>query len=118
MMSGVHFVSIGTPVDVSDSGSVKKPFHLQEVRDDKGRQRLHGAFQGGFSAGYYNTVGSKEGWQPKQFKSSRLNREEYSSRKEDFMDGEDIEQFGASLAMHKDFDIQKSAQEQLKFGYI
>jgi hypothetical protein len=27
-----------------------------------GRQRLHGAFQGGFSAGFYNTVGSKEGF--------------------------------------------------------
>lgn len=25
------------------------------------RRRLHGAFTGGFSAGYYNTVGSKEG---------------------------------------------------------
>ena len=32
-----------------------------QVRDDKGRRRLHGAFTGGFSAGYFNTVGSKEG---------------------------------------------------------
>lgn len=40
------------------------PVHLQEVRDERGRQRLHGAFQGGFSAGYYNTVGSKEGILP------------------------------------------------------
>jgi Protein of unknown function (DUF1604) len=32
-----------------------------QVRDEQGRRRLHGAFTGGFSAGYYNTVGSKEG---------------------------------------------------------
>jgi hypothetical protein len=32
-----------------------------QVRDEKGRRRFHGAFTGGFSAGYYNSVGSKEG---------------------------------------------------------
>lgn len=26
--------------------------------------RLHGAFKGGFSAGHFNTVGSKKGWKP------------------------------------------------------
>jgi hypothetical protein len=31
------------------------------VRDEEGRRRFHGAFTGGFSAGFYNTVGSKEG---------------------------------------------------------
>jgi len=31
------------------------------VRDEEGRQRFHGAFTGGFSAGYFNSVGSKEG---------------------------------------------------------
>jgi Protein of unknown function (DUF1604) len=31
------------------------------ARDEKGHRRLHGAFTGGFSAGYFNTVGSKEG---------------------------------------------------------
>lgn len=42
----------------------KKPVPLQDqtVRDEKGRyKRFHGAFSGGFSAGYFNTVGSKEG---------------------------------------------------------
>jgi len=29
------------------------------------QERFHGAFTGGFSAGYYNTVGSKEGWKPR-----------------------------------------------------
>lgn len=27
-------------------------------------ERLHGAFKGGFSAGHFNTVGSKKGWNP------------------------------------------------------
>ena len=31
------------------------------VTDEQGRRRFHGAFTGGFSAGYFNTVGSKEG---------------------------------------------------------
>jgi len=35
--------------------------HCLQVRDDEGRRRFHGAFTGGFSAGYYNSVGSKEG---------------------------------------------------------
>lgn len=31
------------------------------VKDENGKRRFHGAFTGGFSAGYWNTVGSKEG---------------------------------------------------------
>ncbi|KAF7252931.1 hypothetical protein EG68_10657 [Paragonimus skrjabini miyazakii] len=34
----------------------------QRILNEKGRPlRFHGAFTGGFSAGYFNTVGSKEG---------------------------------------------------------
>ena len=34
----------------------------QAVKDARGRyQRFHGAFTGGFSAGYFNSVGTKEG---------------------------------------------------------
>lgn len=39
--------------------------------DDHGRRRFHGAFTGGFSAGYGNSVGTPEGWTPTAFKSSR-----------------------------------------------
>jgi G patch domain-containing protein 1 len=45
------------------------------VVDEKGRRRFHGAFTGGFSAGYYNTVGSAEGWKPATFVSSRYIRQ-------------------------------------------
>lgn len=31
------------------------------MRDEEGRRRFHGAFTGGFSAGFYNTAGSKDG---------------------------------------------------------
>jgi len=43
----------------------KKPITLQDAsrstQDSRGRPRFHGAFTGGFSAGYFNTVGTKEG---------------------------------------------------------
>lgn len=45
-----------------------------QARDERGRRRLHGAFTGGFSAGYYNTVGSEEGWTPQTFVSTRKQR--------------------------------------------
>lgn len=79
------------------------------MRDEKGRRRLHGAFTGGFSAGYFNTVGSKEGthghnilfslnvkitlgWAPKSFVSSRGDRaKKAEARPEDFMDEEDLQ---------------------------
>jgi G patch domain-containing protein 1 len=47
------------PSSTKDTGQViGLPVHKQQVRDEHGRQRFHGAFTGGFSAGYYNTVGS------------------------------------------------------------
>lgn len=49
------FVTYGTPLpnldaDARDDGSYV-PVWKQEVRDERGRKRLHGAFTGGFSAG-------------------------------------------------------------------
>lgn len=72
------FVLIGTPLPaLADNKKDKNefvPLWQQEVRDDQGRRRFHGAFTGGFSAGYYNSVGSKEGWTPSSFRSSRSDR--------------------------------------------
>ncbi|KAH9907344.1 DUF1604-domain-containing protein [Xylariomycetidae sp. FL2044] len=93
------FVLYGTalpPADseVRDDGSYV-PVWKQEVRDERGRKRLHGAFTGGFSAGYFNTVGSKEGWTPSTFVSSRTNRHKDDARsaqkrREEIMDDEDL----------------------------
>uniref|UniRef100_A0A914XFM3 G-patch domain-containing protein n=1 Tax=Plectus sambesii TaxID=2011161 RepID=A0A914XFM3_9BILA len=75
----------------------KKPLAVQDqvATDEKGRRRFHGAFTGGFSAGYFNTVGTKHGWVPQTFKSTRDERaEKLSIRAEDFMDDEDMGEFG------------------------
>lgn len=91
----------GTPLpaydpEARDDGSYV-PIWKQEVTDERGRKRLHGAFTGGFSAGYFNTVGSKEGWTPSTFVSSRARRakdqkdgKQQAPRPEDFMDDEDL----------------------------
>ncbi|KAJ4393357.1 hypothetical protein N0V93_002565 [Gnomoniopsis smithogilvyi] len=95
------FVVYGTPLppydpDSRDDGSYV-PVWKQEVRDERGRKRLHGAFTGGWSAGYFNTVGSEEGWTPSTFVSSRSSRHKDTKlaaapqqRPEDFMDEEDL----------------------------
>ncbi|XP_073461883.1 G patch domain-containing protein 1 isoform X1 [Aquarana catesbeiana] len=93
------FVTYGKPLEQYEEGEKpKKPTPLQEqtVKDEKGRfKRFHGAFTGGFSAGYFNTVGTKEGWAPSTFVSSRQGKSESkASRPEDFMDEEDLGEFG------------------------
>lgn len=74
-----------------DEVARKKPITVAEqiAVDENGRRRFHGAFTGGFSAGYFNTVGSKEGWTPSTFKSSRQDRNKFKSQNVlDFMDDE------------------------------
>ncbi|PVU94086.1 hypothetical protein BB561_002802 [Smittium simulii] len=85
-----YFVLYGLGFDSEANKNSHKPTHKQIAVDENGSKRFHGAFTGGFSAGYNNTVGSKEGWAPTTFVSSRSNRAKYSSQKiEDFMDTED-----------------------------
>lgn len=59
--------------------------------DELGHKRFEGAFKGGNAAGYFNTCGSKEGWAPTVFVSSRENPA--SAKRQsifDFMDDEDM----------------------------
>ncbi|SPO21840.1 uncharacterized protein UTRI_01333_B [Ustilago trichophora] len=99
-----NYCSIGTPLPSLTSSKKDanelKPIWQQEARDSQGRRRFHGAFTGGFSAGYYNTVGSQEGWTPGSFRSSRSNRrdgkEAVGGRVEDFMDEEDLADWKAA----------------------
>ncbi|KAI5293598.1 hypothetical protein KEM52_005392 [Ascosphaera acerosa] len=110
------FVLYGTPLpaydrDARDDGSYV-PLWKQEVRDEQGRKRLHGAFTGGWSAGYFNTVGSKEGWTPSTFVSSRSQRASQQGkdegqqqqrpmqRVEDFMDEEDLREAEEARTLH------------------
>lgn len=103
-------VVYGTPIEreedtsarkrraVADAGQLRAlPAWKQEVRDEEGRRRFHGAFTGGFSAGFYNTAGSKEGWTPQTFTSSRKNRAEVQKQSiYSFFDEEDIKDMGGN----------------------
>lgn len=95
---------------------VKKyqPVWEQQVVDSQGRRRLHGAFTGGFSAGYYNTVGSEEGWAPASFSSSRANRAQYDKqRPEDFMDEEDLGVLSSGPVAKAEFDTLEQKTRSL-----
>lgn len=59
-------------------------------------QRFHGAFTGGFSAGYFNTVDTKEGWKPS-------NQKQKDQRLEDFMDEQDHEEWGGPTKVRQDY---------------
>ncbi|KAF2223173.1 hypothetical protein BDZ85DRAFT_263110 [Elsinoe ampelina] len=105
------YVFYGTPLPPLDSETrddgTYVPVWKQEVRDERGRKRLHGAFTGGFSAGYFNSVGSKEGWTPSTFVSSRADRQkDTEQRAEDFMDEEDLA------------DLQESQKLQTQTGFV
>ncbi|KAJ1032555.1 hypothetical protein NDA16_000578 [Ustilago loliicola] len=102
-----NFCIIGTPLPSLNTHkndiNELKPIWQQEARDAQGRRRFHGAFTGGFSAGYFNTVGSKEGWTPSSFRSSRSDKKagkqaqtNAAGRVEDFMDEEDLEDWKAA----------------------
>ncbi|CAE7556576.1 GPATCH1 [Symbiodinium natans] len=72
-----------------DYVEVKRPDGT--VAKARGERTFYGAFEGGFSAGYWGTVGSKEGWEPASFSSSRSKRHaEAALQVEDFMDEEDL----------------------------
>ncbi|XP_074371053.1 G patch domain-containing protein TGH [Apium graveolens] len=124
------FVFFGTPIEREDDVSTTRKKKAvaeasgqlrtlvpwkQEVRDEEGRRRFHGAFSGGFSAGYYNTVGSKEGWTPQTFTSSRKNRAEIKKQSIlSFLDeDEKAELDGESLGTSSQFDTFGSTAAEI-----
>ncbi|CAG7726850.1 unnamed protein product [Allacma fusca] len=115
-----NFVVFGTALEPIEDDEVarKKPVNIQDqvVLDENGRRRFHGAFTGGFSAGYYNTVGSKEGWAPTAFKSTRSDRSSAKVQSaQDFMDEEDLGAFGiAPQVLRPTEDFQSKRREGLK----
>ncbi|XP_054736155.1 G patch domain-containing protein 1 homolog [Anastrepha obliqua] len=96
--AGLHRFGTTLPELDEDTVPSKKPIRLEDqiVTDENGKRRFHGAFTGGFSAGYWNTVGSQEGWTPATFKSSRSEKaaNRLQQRPDDFMDDEDRGEFG------------------------
>ncbi|XP_077271643.1 G patch domain-containing protein 1 homolog [Temnothorax americanus] len=94
-----NYATFGVPLDPLDEENIprKKPVTIEDqfACDAQGRRRFHGAFTGGFSAGYFNTVGTRDGWRPQRFKSSRSSKaDNVLQRPEDFMDEEDTGLFG------------------------
>ncbi|KAG8861495.1 hypothetical protein FRB96_002944 [Tulasnella sp. 330] len=114
------FCLIGSPLPplekAKDLGEFQ-PVWNQEVRDEKGRRRFHGAFTGGFSAGHFNTVGSEEGWTPSTFVSSRNARAtKKAARPEDFMDDEDMSEMkdGQRLIDAADPDLLGGTEAEMR----
>jgi len=96
------------------------PLWKQEFKDERGRKVMpHGAFKGGWVAGYNNTVGSAEGWTPSQFVSSRSQRAQIKAASiADFMDAEDFEEMGfgsgKELTAHADYQTFGPSPNQKK----
>ncbi|XP_054714657.1 G patch domain-containing protein 1-like [Uloborus diversus] len=105
-----EYISYGTALPEYEDEAIlrKKAAKELQVRDEKGRQRFHGAFTGGFSAGFFNTVGTKEGWAPSTFVSSRSKiADRFQQNPEDFMDDEDFGEFGiATRKIHTTLEFQ------------
>ncbi|XP_030232517.1 G patch domain-containing protein 1 isoform X1 [Gadus morhua] len=118
--SDEDFVNYGTPLEPLEEDEPLRrpvPLHEQTVKDEKGRfQRFHGAFTGGFSAGYFNTVGSKEGWTPSTFVSSRQQKAgQQQARPEDFMDQEDFGEHGmAPTEISTSAEYQSSRRDKIQ----
>ncbi|KAK6630967.1 hypothetical protein RUM44_003139 [Polyplax serrata] len=94
-----EFVKYGTPLEPLEEDEIpkKRPILLEDqtVKDKQGRRRFHGAFTGGFSAGFFNSVGSLQGWRPSSFKSSKSEKNiPVHQKPEDYMDEEDTGEFG------------------------
>jgi hypothetical protein len=120
-----NYVVIGTALFIDDEenkdavkGQQKYvPEWQQKVTDEKGRRRFHGAFTGGYSAGYFNSVGSKEGWEPKNMPSSRDKTEKPSFQQaiSDFMDEEDEKDFKSVVHTRDEFDTLSIPTETMSF---
>ncbi|KAJ9586453.1 hypothetical protein L9F63_019891 [Diploptera punctata] len=114
------FAEYGTPLEQFDEETVprkKSTSVTDQIATDKyGRRRFHGAFTGGFSAGFFNSVGSLEGWTPSSFKSSRSDKNKMEKQKpEDFMDEEDMDDFGiAPKVLHATSDFNDSSLKRKK----
>ncbi|GAX77920.1 hypothetical protein CEUSTIGMA_g5362.t1 [Chlamydomonas eustigma] len=101
---------------IQDQAAVRSlPVWQQEPTDEQGRKRFHGAFTGGFSAGYYNTVGSVEGFEPATFKSSRSERAGAKQQNiDDFLDADELEERKRThLHVRSDYDTFGTAAAEL-----
>lgn len=87
----------------------QRPLYVPRAkRKQRFQERLHGAFTGGYSAGYFNTVGTAEGWTPTS--SSAVVEEQ---RREDFMDENDHNEWGGPKAVRTEYHSSDTALPRL-----
>lgn len=108
---------VGTPLEdrqeTTLTGRGLLPWQ-QKVADERtGKRRFHGAFTGGFAAGYNNTCGSEMGWKPQQFVSSRSQRQEAKQEIEDYMDDEDLGELDMSQTLRTTSDYYAQPKENI-----
>lgn len=93
------------------SGESSRPIYTKS-RFTKKRDRFHGAFRGGFSAGHFNTVGSSKGWKPDNEEEEDEDRWDIKRRKKkqvsskvllDYMDEEDANDWGGPSSLKQKF---------------
>eukprot|EP01080_Neovahlkampfia_damariscottae_P001933 gene1933-1073_t len=119
----LNLVLFGTPIFLGEEENKDAmkiqgkyvPEHQQVVKDEQGRRRFHGAFTGGFSAGYFNTVGSAEGFTPSTFSSSRMKDGKNKMNRRgitDFMDEEDLKDINSNLQTNEEYSFQSSLDEK------
>ncbi|XP_048484244.1 G patch domain-containing protein 1 homolog isoform X2 [Plutella xylostella] len=116
-----NIIRFGTPLEPIDEDEIpsKRKFQKESsdqfALDGEGRRRFHGAFTGGFSAGFGNSVATPEGFTPATFKSTRSEKAQKSNqRPEDFMDEEDRGEFGIAprlVQTNSDFSGQKRRRQ-------
>uniref|UniRef100_A0A060T4L3 ARAD1C41668p n=1 Tax=Blastobotrys adeninivorans TaxID=409370 RepID=A0A060T4L3_BLAAD len=85
--------------------------------DSKAR-RFHGAFTGGFSAGWFNSVGSKEGWAPSSFSvtrdksGSKITKGGRPSDAHSYMDEEDLADQETKIVLVPKFEISPMTSQK------
>ncbi|KAJ2725878.1 hypothetical protein H4S00_001973 [Coemansia sp. D1744] len=115
----VDFIHVGTEFPSAQEQLRRRQKEQRGFGDDKPKGYSRNAFNGGYSAGYFGTVGSKEGWKSTtEFVSSRSNRvQQRKMEPEDFMDAEDIADLRASrtVTVNRGFysNVEDDVQEQL-----
>jgi len=83
---------LGTSINIKTNNHKSSLGYIPIKIGKKGTRKFHGAFTGGFSAGYNNTVGSEAGFKPKKFLTSREKKNKNQKRYNiiELIDDEDL----------------------------
>ena len=98
------------------ASSNNRPVYVPKRKRRQQPQRFHGAFTGGFSAGYFNTVGSEQGWKPTEHHatSDEPSSQQQQQRPEDFMDEQDHNEWGGPVAVKAEYRGETGTKKQKK----